>query len=40
MALPHTDPKLLEPMTGPDIDGMTLCGSSKPNTLLRVARLA
>jgi len=40
MALPHTDPKLFEPMTGPDMDGMTLCGRSRPNTLLRVARLA
>ena len=38
-ALPHTVPKLFEPITGPDIDGITLCGSMSPKTLLRVARL-
>jgi hypothetical protein len=38
-ALPQTLPKLLEPKTGPDIDGMTDCGSKSPKTLLRVARL-
>ena len=38
-ALPQAVPKLLVPSTGPDIDGITLCGSSRPKTLFRVARL-
>ncbi len=38
-ALPHAVPKLLVPITGPDIEGITFCGSSRPKTLFRVARL-
>ena len=37
-ALPHTFVISLVPSTGPEIDGITDCGSSSPNTLLRVAR--
>ena len=38
-ALPQAVPKLLVPSTGPEIEGITLCGSSRPKTLFRVARL-
>ena len=37
--VPQAVPKLLEPMTEPDIKGMTLWGNYRPNTLFRVARL-
>src|SRR5258708_31020550 len=39
VALPHTEPPLLLPITGPEIEGRVLCGSVEPKTLLRVARL-
>ena len=39
MALPQAVPRLLVPSTGPEIEGITDCGSSMPKTLLRVARL-
>ena len=38
IALPQAVPRLLEPITGPDMEGIVLCGSSSPKTLLRVAR--
>ena len=39
MALPQAVPKLFVPSTGPEMEGITLCGSSIPKTLFRVARL-
>jgi hypothetical protein len=39
-ALPHADPELFVPSTGPEIEGMTLCGNSSPKTLFLVARFS
>ena len=39
-ALPQAVPRLSVPITGPDMEGMVLCGSSSPKTLFLVARLA
>ena len=38
MALPQAVPRLFEPITGPDMAGIVLCGSRSPKTLFRVAR--
>src|SRR5471030_773592 len=37
-ALPQAVPELFVPSTGPEIEGMILCGNNNPKTLFRVAR--